>query len=221
MGFKAACIFVSEKEPGFLGTLPNHCREDVEPTLERLGLRLKRRLGPVDLSDGIFPDDGQTVIGCFTGTLFIADQKRVSAAVEFPEKCSLLRSILQTYPRATIMVMSLHSVSNYFGYALYEGGKRIRAHSGVSDEPNVDWEEGAPLPEELPHYSRSHVRDGQRFFLTDVAGKTEEVDSASYGETLTFAVAGRFLGKPFDCFLDRLAVETVQLQSPKQWWQFW
>lgn len=221
MGFKAECIFVSEKGPGFFGTLPNHHPEEVEPTLTRLGLQLKRRAGQTDLSDGIFPDDGQTVLGCFNGALFLADRKLFSAAVEFPDKCSLLQTILQTHPTATIMVMSLHSVSNCYAYALYEGGKRVRAHSGVADEPNVDGEEGPPLPEELPHYSRSLTRDGQRFFLTDIGGKTEEVDSASYGETLTFAVAGRFLGKPFDHFLDRIAVETVELQSPKQWWQFW
>jgi hypothetical protein len=220
MGFKSECIFVSERKHGFFATRPTHQTDNVERVLEKFGLRLKRRQGKTDLSEGIYPTDGHTTVGCFEGALFIADRKRIKGAVEFPAKCSLLQSVLRTFPEATVMVMSLHSVTNYFAYALYEQGKLVRAHGGCSDEPPTDWEDGSLLPEEVPHYARSVVRDGQRFFLTEIAGETQEIDSSCYGETLAFAVAGRFFGKPFDCFLDRIEVETVELQSPKRWWQF-
>jgi len=57
-------------------------------------------------------------------------------------------------------------------------------------------------PEGQPVFDRSKIIDGKRIFYDEVAGKTEEFDAGSYGNTLAERMSEKFFGAPFrltDC----------------------
>ena len=100
---------------------------------------------------------------------------------------------MAAFPQAAVLRVGLHSVVNLWSYAYFERGRLVRAYGGCADE-GVMLDEGDLLPEERPHFERSVVRDGERFFYAEIDGRTEEFDASAYGEELAFEVMGRFFG---------------------------
>lgn len=82
-----------------------------------------------------------------------------------------------------------------------------RAYAGGARD-GITTDTGQPLPEEEGFFRNSEVRAGQRFFRRRVGGELKEYSAMTFGETLAFHVAGRFLGAPFDRFsAESLAME--------------
>jgi hypothetical protein len=84
---------------------------------------------------------------------------------------------------------------------------------------------GDLLPEERPHFERSVVRNGERFFHAEIDGRDEEFDASAYGEELAFEVMGRFFGgrpdrvhRGIDPF--ELPMEAFEREEWRWWWPF-
>lgn len=194
MGWKSQCILVSERGADYLSKSPEHRPERVESVARALGLGALKPEGRSTLVEALNPDAGRCALGVYDGGLFFADGRLIEGASADPEN-KLLRAVLVAYPTASVLVLELHGVSNYFGYALYEQGKLARGHMGV-DGVGTAYEFGEPLPEERSLFDNSVVRDGQRLFSVEYEGDTEPVDASGVGEELAFGVSARLLGRP-------------------------
>ncbi len=197
MGWKASCILINERGPGYLGTMPTHDTERARRLIADFGLgpcrsrgmtNLLANLHPVDLIVGAY--DGAAIIGApeVVGSCFApADEGRS------PADDPLLGRILRAYPSASILCIVLHSVVDLFGYAYYQGGSLIRAFGGADGDPVLmdvgDWQR-----EEQPLFEKSIVRDGQRFFRVETGEEAEEVDAPTVGANLAFEMTRKFFG---------------------------
>ncbi len=208
MGWKAACILINEREPGYFGTLPQHDSRAARDLIERLDVGSYRSLGLTDFDYGMYPKSGRLVIGAYPGAVIVGHQDWVFGTVTDPTR-PLLRNLLKSFPTAELLVMELHSVVNYFGYAYYRDGELKRAYAGSADD-GIYIEAGELQPDEQAYFAQSLTRDGQRYF--DLQGSIYTADQI--GEELVFAMAGKFLGAPLDQFAcEELAVEEFEEQA--------
>jgi hypothetical protein len=192
MGWKAACILVNEREPGYLGTLPKHDTQAARHLADQLGLGSYRSLGLTDFDSGIYPKDGSLVIGAYAGAALVASQELIFGAVT-GENTRVMQRLLELFPAAELLVMELHSVVNYWAYAYYRSGELQRAYAG-SAEDGVLVETGEVQPEERDYFAHSVVQNGIRTFTSE--GETWTTDQM--GESLTLSMAGRFVGQSLE-----------------------
>ena len=190
MGWKASCILSNERAPGYLGMMPPHDPQRARRLIEDLGLGPCRSRGMTTFDEGIYPDC--LVVGAYDGAAVVGDPQIINAGFS-PDGDPLLGRALALFPKAAILRVGLHSVVNLWTYAYFEGGRLLRAYGGAADE-GVLVDEGEWLPEERPHFERSVVRDGQRFFYADINGQMEKFDDSAYGVTLAFEMIGKFFG---------------------------
>jgi hypothetical protein len=202
MGWKAACILVNEREPGYLGTLPTHHSPAARDLADQLGLDSYRSLGLTDFDAGLFPEEGHLVIGAYDGAAIVASQNLIFGTVT-GDNARVLQWLLERFPAAELLVLELQSVVNYFAYAYYRQGMLQRAFAG-SAEDGVLVETGEVQPEEHDYFAHSTVRDGERSF--ELHGQSWTVDQV--GDSLAFRMARRFLGTSLDEFAsEALTVE--------------
>lgn len=208
MGWKAACILVSTREPGYLGTLPQHDPQAARELIDRLALGPYSSCGLTDFDYGIFPESGRLVIGAYDGAAIVAERNLIYGTVT-GENAWILQTLLALFPDAELLVIELHSVVNYFAYAYYRHGKLRRAYAGDA-EHGVVVDIGELQPEESEYFAHSEVRDGVRYFNMD--GETWTVDQV--GENLVFAMASKFFGRTLDEFaIEELTVEEFERTS--------
>jgi len=221
MGWKASCILINEREPGFLGTRPPHDPERARRLISRCGFGLAQSCGPTTFEEGIFPD--RLVVGAYDGAAFLGDPDIGCTCLD-PRGNPRLPAIVQAFPKAEILQVALHSVVNLWSYTYYVDGVLKRAFGGCADE-GVMIDIGEPLPEERPHFERSILRDGERIFHAKIDGRIEEFDAASYGEELVFELMGRFGCRPDRDVpgndpLDLPMEAFAQPRSRRWWWPF-
>jgi acyl carrier protein len=219
MGWKASCILINERGPGYLGTMPPHDPQRARRLIADLGLGPCRSRGMTTFEEGIYPD--HLVVGAYDGAAVIGDPQIINACLSLSGD-PLIDRVLLLFPQAAVLRVGLHSVVNLWSYAYFEGGKLLRAYGGSADM-GVVVDEGEWLPEERPHFERSVVRDGQRYFCTEIYGEEVEFDASAYGETLALEVMGRFFG----CRPDQghpqidplgLTMESFERERPR-WWR--
>jgi hypothetical protein len=224
MGWKANCILLSETGGPVFAKFPPHQPEKARQVLAALGLGNATLKGETDFLEAIYLPDGDIGIGAYDGGLILC-----GVDIELSEKESakkMVDTLFQLYPNATILELGLHSVVNFFHYKLWVSGKIVRHFAGSADDGLVS-NVGEYLPEEVPHFKKSEMRDGERVFVTEHAGKKYEYDVSAYGEELLFSVAGRFFGGKLDsCEIENLKIDLFDPpnSSPfrrKPWWKFW
>lgn len=219
MGFKASCILVSERNPRHLVTMPTHDSERARRLIADLGLGPCRSRRMTTFDVGIYPDS--LVIGAYDGAAIIGHPEIVNSWLE-PRADPLTARILAVFPRAAVLRVGLHSVVNLWSYAYFEQGRLIRAFGGSADD-GVVMDVGDLLAEEKPHFERSVVRDGERFFFSRFNGQTHEFDTSAFGESLVFEVMARFLGCPPDRRTEEidpieLPMEEFEPEPRRRWW---
>jgi hypothetical protein len=219
MGWKASCILISERNPRHLGPMPTHDPERARRLISDLGFGPRRSRGRTTFDVGIYPDS--LVIGAYEGAAIIGHPDIVKACLE-PRADPMTARILVVFPQAAVLRVGLHSVVNLWSYAYFEQGKLVRAYGGSADD-GVVLDEGDLLAEEEPHFEKSVMREGRRFFYREIGGKTEEFDASAFGEELVFEVMGRFLGCRLDQTRDnldpaKLPMESFERVSSRRWW---
>ncbi|QDV36889.1 DUF6928 family protein [Tautonia plasticadhaerens] len=220
MGWKASCILVNERGPGYLGTMPPHEPVRARKLIAGLGLGPHRSRGMTTLDRGIYPE--HLVVGAYDGAAVIGHPEIGDCCLDSGAD-PLTARILAAFPEAAVLRVGLHSVVNLWSYAYFGAGRLLRAYGGCADK-GVMLDVGDLLPEERPHFERSVVRDGERFFSAEVGGQMEEFDASAYGEELAFEVMGRFFG----CRPDRADSGADPLELPMEsferekarWWSF-
>jgi hypothetical protein len=206
MGWKASCILINERGPGYLGTMPPHDPERSSRLIAALGLGGHRSRGKTTFDMGIYPD--HLVVGAYDGAAVIGDPRIIDSCISLGDD-RLMGRVLSLFPQAAVLRVGLQSVVNLWSYTYFEAGRLLRAYGGCADE-GVMLDVGDLLPEERPHFERSVVRDGERYFHAEINGRDEEFDASAFGEELAFEEMGRFFG----CRPDRPMDESDPFELP-------
>lgn len=194
MGWKSCYIIAANRDcpHGYLGTLPRHDPERATTIFKKLGYETtNRRESPII----DYPRDNLVTLGAYDKAVVVSDQSIYDCFDD--RNHPLLKKALSIYPDGTLVIVVLHSVVNLFGYALYENGQLVREYGGNGDD-GVTHEFGEPLEEERDAFAKSKLINGERFFLSEYDGVTEDVTPDCYGETLVFAVLERYYGEILD-----------------------
>jgi len=190
---------ISDREPGYLGRLPHHDHDRAEAVLQALGLR-PTAWHDTDLLAAFTLRAGAISIGAYPGATILCGYPALSGCVEDAQR-PFLQRILSVAGEATTLVFEVAGGVNYFAYALYVNAQRMRALAGDAAR-GVAISEGDLQPEEIAVLGPSE-RTGVKQLRV------------AAGEGLTFAMAGRFLGTPFDRFpAESLEMEFVSLYGP-------
>jgi hypothetical protein len=215
MGWNAACLLVNEGGPGYFGSLPAHRPERAQTLLAQLypGVRIVR-VGDSNFNEEMSPHGPFFGLGVYDAGCILCDDELIGSTANLANP--LLGRCLSLFPNASLIVLELAGVVNYFAYALYQGRTLRRAHVGDA-EHGVTTDVGELLSEEVPYFHDSFVRDGRR--ILHVQG--DEFDIAPAGETLAFDVAGRFLGAPLnEAPTDEMKMERFRRKwSLSNWWK--
>lgn len=213
-------IFFKSSYYGLLGLLVgsgvSHREEDVEDWLKILRISKNRiiKRSPTKMNGHvIYPKENISAVGAFPHGLIFCSQR-----LPYTEKDmeSILPNVLKRLPNAQALMVSLHSGIDLVAYDLYVGSELVRSFDG-------DCLEGATIrrnfgdlqPEERNYFA--YAADGKRYFEDP---QTYDIyDELEMGETLAFALAGRFFGMPFDDYLfrpDSVTLELLELEPVEQ-----
>jgi hypothetical protein len=151
---------------------------------------------------------------------------------------TLKNSILQRFSEADIAILSLHSVVEHWGFAVYRRGTLIRRQHGYDGMVLAD--EGPRLPAEEAYLSKfeRHNDHGEIRYRHPEYPKYDDVSDAGLGEELVFEICKSFTGGPLNRLkadganfwlnddeaevLARRAVKPTQgANGSRPWWKFW
>lgn len=127
------------------------------PALDRTAARaLVSRLHPgrplVVLADGTLldsanPPDGRVYAGCFAGVAVVCSGE---VGLDYPSRID--RRFLDVAEGRTVYLHAMHSVVDWFAYAIWTGGKLTRALS-LSPDSGILENIGTPLPFEASYWA--------------------------------------------------------------------
>lgn len=181
MGWKASFI-----------TIDAYTGNSEEETLEKLGYSNLKSKGKTTFDAVIYPSEGHLYIGRYNGCTIIC-------AADFPAAFfdgnrAAENKLAEAFPNSGLGIFCLHSVVNFFGYAIVQNGRTKRILTGTADD-GIRTVFGEILEEEKPFLEHwRHNSDGDRLY----SWQDDEYLLAELGEELTFAVTSRFFGKPLD-----------------------
>ena len=177
-----------------------------------------RGRGPVTLEEVLYPF--QLAAGTWHGrTLVLGDLAWwILRGDRGPE-----HRLLEMFPTERILVTFLQSTVNYYGYAYYEAGKRLRLRKGDCNGSYAD--EGELLPAERPFHEGKFDRDGETIFVQELMGDRYEATHDQIGEEVVFALTGTMLGKPlnaddelmFEHELTAFEPQEAPCRRPQRW----
>jgi hypothetical protein len=191
MGWKASCIFASTPDAPPLTTFPPHQPARAKQLLSLLGGSYASR-GMTTLEEGIYPKDGdQLYVGAYDQALVIGSTSIVQDSFHggVPWIVDHARALL---PDARVLIVTLHSVVDLFGYAWFENGQFVRGRAGAGDEGDF-FDQGDLLPMER---------------------KLLDSDPESGGETIVMELCGPFIG----CRLDEFSIWDLQMEHFAKTW---
>lgn len=185
MGWKASCIFVKPVN-----------NEPHESLLRTLGASPEQQVGLSTYEEAMNPNEGLLYVGKYKDMLVICSHDLPFDFYNVGSLSSPAQKLLEQYPDSEVLVFTLQSVVNHYGYAFYKGKKLLRMKVGDCDQP-LGMEYGEPLEEEAELYQ--HVKKGENgenlFFYEGIDHPYQE---DQVGENFVFNLTARFLGEPLD-----------------------
>ena len=198
MGWKISCIIANEREPGYLGTAPEHSSVAARTLLGKMKIPVTNTTSFVFFEDGLDAIDHKRrfCVGAYKGAAIIAGIPDLIGTVE-QENNEFINRFVSLHPKSSVFAFDLSSATNYFAYVLFENSVLRRKACGDAVRGSII-NDGVLLEEEK-----------------EVFKKYGSSDLVENGEALAFNICKRFLGCPFDEFPgDKLHVEIVKLVAP-------
>lgn len=212
MGAKTWMLASSNRTPSEILTAGPELDRDATAALAKV-LFPSDKLTPLDdgaLCDTAPPDD-ELVIGCFPDLAIVAARE---FGLDYPSR--LAERFITSVPGRSVYLVAMHSVVDFFGYAIWRDGTLQRSLS-VSPDSGVMEDVGSRLPFEEPYWSGEHP-----------AGDPEEEDDEY---TLAFdplelgdAALGALFGYQIEGTLADVEPSDVPLMRFKRsrsWWRLW
>lgn len=215
MGAKTALLVFTDGNPSEL------LRDAPEPDPHSTAALVKRTNPGWDgsitadgsLSEGSYPSEGTVYAGCFPGIDILCDRQ---VMIERPSE--LGDRFLSAGNKQTVILHGMHSVTDWFAYAIWENGTLIRSLSLAPDSGIME-DIGTPLPFEEPYWAGEHP-------VTPTPGWPEEDPyafpfhplelggEAALRALLGFVVEGRQLASDIDADAIRLTGFKVPVSDP-------
>jgi uncharacterized protein DUF6928 len=200
MGWTTACVFVNQREEGFLGTFPAHHGKHARELLDALGWEFEDQSQPSQFDAGLEPPSGWFCVGSYDGASLLSGHPELYGVVQDLEK-HLVQRCLSVFPDAQVLFWELDEGTGLIAYALYDGANLQRAFLYDPDE-GVVINEGDLQPEEK----------------TVLGNSPAEQISEEVAEPLLFALTARFLGSPFNKYqAEKLPTELFK--QKRSWWK--
>jgi hypothetical protein len=170
-------------------------------------------LGDGDLSYTC-PPDNELHIGCFPGVSVVAAKE---FGIDHPSK--LHQRFIAAGDRGTITLHAMHSVVDWFAYAIWADGKLLRSLS-LSPDSGILENIGQRLPFEEPYWSGEHP-------AIDSEKETDTYPFPFHPLELGEAALRELFGYQLEGYMDTslFEPETIPLvrykRSRPSWWKFW
>jgi len=170
---------------------------DEKTLLKNLGFNHIEKTQKVNFSVALNPGAEEVYIGRYKGKIVVCE-------IDLPSKCMTQSVITQEmllskyyFPDTEICSLVLHSVINYWGYAIVKNDEKIRVRAGDT-ESGLLVEYGKPLEQELELLSKSKLDEqgNKIYFLDDFPDKTFSEDQV--GESFVFKMASRYFQMDLD-----------------------
>lgn len=163
MGWKAFNLIATNREEAYLTTFPPPRPDNAREFLGLLGGVYEGR-GESTLEDGLYPQDANDLyLGAYEGAIVLGSipvcEEVFSGGVPRAIDCAT-----RMLPKCRLLVVTLHSVVDLFGYAWFEDGKLLRARAGSADD-GVFFESGPPLPLEQKLKAFDESIDGEELVM--------------------------------------------------------
>jgi hypothetical protein len=192
-----------------------------KPALDREAtIALAQRLFPTEkleaLGDGDLshtcPADEELVVGCFPGLSVVAAKE---FGIDYPSR--LPAEFLALFPGHDIYLHAMHSVVDWFAYAVWADGKLQRSLS-LSPDSGVLENIGGQLPFEQPYWAGAHPA---------VDPDEDEADYPFVFHPLELgdAALAALFGYQLEGMIDPALVEPdtiplMRFKRKKSWWRF-
>jgi hypothetical protein len=168
-------------------------------------------MGDVTLESSYPPDD-EINIGCFPGLTIVAARE---FGIDYPSR--LARSFLEFANGRTISLHAMHSVVDWFAFAIWREGKLVRSLS-LSPDSGILEDEGTRQEFELPFWSGQYpVGEPGEEVAYPFPFHPLELGEAALLELFGYQIEG--LIRP-----DQVMPEDVPLmrfKRGKAWWKLW
>lgn len=198
-------------EPGYFGTSPSPDPVHSAKLARRLPLRAEGSGLLTELEP--WPPSSSIAVGMYERGALVLHRSLCDHCLR-ADTHPVTQEMRELFPGGTFIALGLHSVVNYFGYTVVEGD-RIRRYGGAEDHLDADY--GELLAEEQPHFARSSVQAGMRYFR--FPGDEDEYDAPAYGEELVMDLSRRLFGRSLREF-EASPVRVFCFQRTP-WWKFW
>ena len=205
---------------------PARQAEAGEGLLRDLGFQALAPLGERPYEQAIWPDPGAVWVGSAQDCLMISARGLADRFFE-REPSPLVQSLFRRFPRSEIAAVTLHSVVNLWGFALFRDGKLVRRKAGSADDGTFE-DMGDPLPEEGELLAKSSRNaKGERVYRL-AEFPDEALPEDAVGEEYVFRIFERFTGERPDTGQTLLETRCLGFRfgaiSPagtRPWWTFW
>lgn len=157
MGWKINCL-ARRVEPG----------DDLEGLVQSLGFVVPAA-ETVRLDRGLYPSPG-LALGHHNGHLILLSDSLVEKLLSSPHPGPEARRILELLGPHRWLIGTLHSVTNLYGFALYQSRRLLRGRLGSADDGLI-WEEGAPFEWERWDDEEFDGEQAVFVFLSEVFGR--------------------------------------------------
>ena len=168
------------------------------------------RIGEADLY-GINPPDKEIVAGAFPGVSILAARE---FGLDRPSE--LHARFIEKAPAPDLYLHAMHSVVDWFAFAVWEGGRLTRSLS-LSPDNGIVEDVGERRAFEEPYWAGDHpaVEDEDEDYLfpfhpLDLA---EVALDALFGFTLE--------GLPTDPFVEPEEITLLRYRRTRPWWKIW
>ncbi|WP_374090999.1 hypothetical protein [Methylomicrobium lacus] len=160
------------------------------------------------------PPDNEVHIGCFPRVAIVAAKE---FGIDYPSK--LPQRFIAAGGKGTVTLHAMHSVVDWFAYAIWVNGKLVRSLS-LSPDSGIMEDIGQRLPFEEPYWSGEHP-------AVDSEDDEEAYPFPFHPLDLGEAALKEQLGYQLEGYIDAslLEPESIPLvrykRSRSPWWKFW
>lgn len=169
-------------------------------------------IGNGDLSFTCPPDD-EVHIGCFPGVSVVAAKE---FGIDYPSK--LDRRFIAAGGNGTVTLHAMHSVVDWFAYAIWANGKLVRSLS-LSPDSGIIEDIGRCLPFEEPYWSGEHPAvDSDEDEAYPFPFHPLELGEATLKDRFGYQLEGYIDAS----LLDPESIPLIRYKRCRSpWWKFW
>src|SRR5215216_4101462 len=115
MGWTTACVFVNQRDEGFLGTFPAHDGKRARELLGALDWKFDDRSKPSQFDAGLEPPSGWFCCGAYDGAALFSGHPDLYGVVQDLEK-PFVERCLSVFPDAQMLFWELDETTGLVAY---------------------------------------------------------------------------------------------------------